>query len=192
MSDVTGQQAVQRLIDDAGIASSWAELDSTEQAEMRQQIEAKLEAIARAAPQDEHGGARIVAGRWSFRIGGTLWPLLVFLVKLAFASHDPTGLTWKAAIKSAIELLGSLAGVVHQLDPTQQLICAAIARKRLENRQAGLQPDGANRQDIVNAFAANQQQPPVTLDESLKALLDKKIIAREDDPKRGGLYRISF
>lgn len=190
--EVSGRQAVDRLMADAGAGEMWSQLDSAERDKFASEIETKLEAIARSAPPDEEGGARIVGLGWSFRITGTIWPLIVFTAKVAIAAHDPTGLTWKNVVPSVIDLLSSLADAVRKLDPTQQRICAAIAQKRAEHRQKGISPDGATEQDIKDAFVANGQLPPVTLNKQLDALTEGKVIVRQDDPQRGALYRISF
>ncbi len=184
--------AVESFLQESGLAARLKGASPDEIARLRQQIADRLEAIAKAAPEDEEGGTKIVVGRWSIRITGTVWPLAVCLVKLGIAAHDPTGLSWGEAAKDAIELLDKLAAEIHRLDPTERLVCAAIADKRRENKAAGVTPDGATRQDIAAFFTHREEQTPPTLDDILKKLAEKKILAAETDAKRGVLYRVTF
>lgn len=189
---VTGQEAVSKLIDDAGLAGEWAMLDPAQLADLQSKFEETLAAIATNAQPQEHGETKTVVGGWSIRIGGTLWPLVIFVVKLGVAAHDPTGLSWKGTIASALNFLNDFAKVVHQLNSAEQLICAAIAQVCAGHRAAKVSPTGASRQEIVDALEKNGQQAPIKLDNALKFLVEKGVTAREDDASRGALYRVTF
>jgi hypothetical protein len=196
MSDqIDASNVVERLLKEAGVTDKLPGADDPELAALDGRIAGQCEVIAKITKRagvEEQGGTRIVVRGWSFRISGTVWPLIVCTVKVVIAAHDPTGLSWKDALEEAVEAIGDLASVIHRLDPAQQLVCTAIAGKQAEHKLAKIKPDGATVQDMRDYYTTNKLQAPVTLDGVIKALVDKKVLARSDDPVRGAFYHITF
>jgi hypothetical protein len=131
-------------------------------------------------------------GGVSLRITGTIWPLAKCAVKFIIASHDPTGITWAFAADEAMKTLENLQESVHRLDPVERIVCTAVGEKRQQHKDAGIASDGASHDDIVAYFKERKEQTPRSLEKVLAGLVEKKVLASENDAKRGTLYRITF
>src|ERR1700736_6190326 len=117
---------VDKLLADAKLPT--AEKIAGEKAdEFRQRIGDQLIVISNAR-QDEvdAGGAKVIIGGKSLRIGGTVWPLLACIVTFVAAPFDPSGLTYGAAGAAIINALEKIGKNFHTLDPAQRVVCRAV------------------------------------------------------------------
>src|SRR4051812_11117602 len=86
---------------------------------VRQRIATKFKEIAKVAPAEERGTPKIVLGRLSLHVTGSVWPLAKCAVKFIVAYHDPTGITWGFAADQAMETLEKLRESVSLLDSVE-------------------------------------------------------------------------
>jgi hypothetical protein len=184
---------VERFLAESGLTKRLDEADDAEAGRVRGEVETQLQRVMETAPPEETGAPKIVLGRVSLRITGTIWPLARSAVSLAISAHDPTGITWGEAVDAALSTLEALADNIHLLSPDERSICTAISETCRKHKAANLKPEGASRGEIAAYFKQQDEVVPISLDDALlDRLVDRKVLKTEIDAGRGKLYRITF
>lgn len=159
--------------------------------QLMHEVSGALRQIESLENAKNEGAVKVVAGGYALSIRESSWILLKSALGLLLLTVGPEGFTKVGGAGIIIEAMNSCRELIKTLDPTDQLVCAAIAEKRLKKQRVRDPEIRVTKDDIISFFRGRDEDEPMELDKILDELVGKKIIerCRENDST---FYSVKF